>query len=116
MNKKKGFTLAELLIVVAIIAVLVGVAIPVFTSQLEKARQATDKANLRSCYATVATKYLVDESLPTTVTEGKMTCSVTGTGDAFKVKVTSGNQSSVFAGATYDGKAFKQSDDATVIP
>ena len=31
MNKKKGFTLAELLIVVAIIAVLVGVAIPVFT-------------------------------------------------------------------------------------
>ena len=115
MNKKKGFTLAELLIVVAIIAVLVGVAIPVFTSQLEKAKQATDKANLRSCYATVATKYLVDESLPSTVTEGKMTCSVEGTGDAFKVKVTNGNQSADFAGATYDGKDFKKSD-GTVIP
>ena len=36
-NNKKGFTLAELLIVVAIIAVLVAIAIPVFTSQLEKA-------------------------------------------------------------------------------
>ena len=37
MNKtnKKGFTLAELLIVVAIIAVLVAIAIPVFTAQLE---------------------------------------------------------------------------------
>lgn len=34
MNKtnKKGFTLAELLIVVAIIAVLVAIAIPVFTT------------------------------------------------------------------------------------
>ncbi|WP_205508076.1 type IV pilin protein [Eubacterium pyruvativorans] len=32
---KKGFTLAELLIVVAIIAVLVAISIPIFTSQLE---------------------------------------------------------------------------------
>ena len=35
-KNNKGFTLAELLIVVAIIAVLVAIAIPVFTSQLEK--------------------------------------------------------------------------------
>ena len=48
---KKGFTLAELLIVVAIIAVLVAVSIPIFTSQLEKAREATDEANLRAAYA-----------------------------------------------------------------
>ena len=50
-REKNGFTLAELLIVVAIIAVLVAVAIPVFTTQLEKAREATDAANLRSAYA-----------------------------------------------------------------
>lgn len=50
-RERKGFTLAELLIVVAIIAVLVAVAIPVFTTQLEKAREATDAANLRSAYA-----------------------------------------------------------------
>lgn len=50
-NNKKGFTLAELLIVVAIIAVLVAVAIPVFTSQLEKSRDATSVANMRSAYA-----------------------------------------------------------------
>ena len=50
-NNKKGFTLAELLIVVAIIAVLTAIAIPVFTAQLEKARQGTDLANLRSAYA-----------------------------------------------------------------
>ena len=48
---KKGFTLAELLIVVAIIAVLVAVAIPVFNAQLEKSRQAVDVANMRAAYA-----------------------------------------------------------------
>jgi type IV pilus assembly protein PilA len=48
---RKGFTLAELLIVVAIIGVLVAISIPIFTAQLEKAREATDMANLRSAYA-----------------------------------------------------------------
>ena len=55
---KKGFTLAELLIVVAIIAVLVAIAIPVFSSQLEKAREATDLANIRSAYAEVVVEAL----------------------------------------------------------
>ena len=59
---KKGFTLAELLIVVAIIAVLVAIAIPVFTAQLEKSRQATTLANLRSGYAE-ATVSLFDKDL-----------------------------------------------------
>ena len=50
-KKYKGFTLAEMLIVVAIIAVLVAVAIPIFSSQLEKSRDATSVANMRSAYA-----------------------------------------------------------------
>ena len=57
-TNKKGFTLAELLIVVAIIAVLVAIAIPVFTTQLEKSRESTDLANVRSAYAAVVVKYL----------------------------------------------------------
>ena len=57
-NNKKGFTLAELLIVVAIIAVLTAIAIPVFSSQLEKSREATDLANIRSAYATLVADYL----------------------------------------------------------
>ncbi len=57
-NNKKGFTLAELLIVVAIIAVLVAVAIPVFNAQLEKSRDATSVANIRSAYAEAVTSLL----------------------------------------------------------
>ena len=57
-QEKKGFTLAELLIVVAIIAVLVAMAIPVFSAQLEKSREATDIANVRSAYATLVADYL----------------------------------------------------------
>lgn len=38
-ENKKGFTLAELLIVVAIIAVLVAISIPIFSSQLEKSER-----------------------------------------------------------------------------
>ncbi len=58
MREKKGFTLAELLIVVAIIAVLVAIAIPVFSTQLEKSREATDLANIRAGYAQLMTEYL----------------------------------------------------------
>ena len=53
-KKKSGFTLAELLIVVAIIAVLVAIAIPIFTSRLEKSRRAVDMANARNIMAVAA--------------------------------------------------------------
>ena len=57
-NNNKGFTLAELLIVVAIIAVLVAIAIPVFTTQLEKARDAVSVSNMRAAYAEASTAML----------------------------------------------------------
>ena len=72
-HSKKGFTLAELLIVVAIIAVLTAIAIPVFSSQLEKARQATDLANLRSAYAQASATALTETSGTGSATTPKMT-------------------------------------------
>ena len=59
-NRNKGFTLGELLIVVAIIGILVAISIPIFTSQLEKAREATDAANIRSQYAEVMAEAITD--------------------------------------------------------
>ena len=64
MNKiknSKGFTLMEMLIVVAIIAVLVAIAIPTFTKSLNDARVATDKANIRAGYASVMANVLTEQ-------------------------------------------------------
>jgi len=79
-NNKKGFTLAELLIVVAIIAVLVAIAIPVFTAQLEKSRESVDLSNIRSYYAEIVPAILtgdLDDSTDTITIQGK---TVTTTG------------------------------------
>ena len=63
---KKGFTLAELLVVVAIIAILVAVSIPIFTSRLEASREATDQANERAAKAAAVTAYLGGDGTDTT--------------------------------------------------
>ena len=56
---RKGFTLLEMLIVIAIVAVLISVAVPVLSSQLERSREAVDLANVRSAYAQVSTEALL---------------------------------------------------------
>lgn len=48
LKKNGGFTMVELLIVVAIIGILAAVSIPLFNNALEKARHGVDAANVRS--------------------------------------------------------------------
>ena len=57
-KNQKGFTLMEMLIVVAIIVILIAIMIPTMTSTLEKAREATDAANIRASYAEAMIKYM----------------------------------------------------------
>ena len=64
-TNKKGFTLMEMLIVVAIIAILVAIAIPTFSGSLDKANAATDLANIRSGYASAQIKAMTE-----TITDG----------------------------------------------
>ena len=59
-EERGGFTLAELLVVVAIVAVLVAIAVPLFSSSLTSAEDAVKKANERSVKAEVTTGYLAD--------------------------------------------------------
>ena len=62
---KKGFTLMEMLIVIAIIAILIAIAIPTFTAALEKSRQKTDLANARALKSLVVAQYMAgDENKP----------------------------------------------------
>ena len=50
--------MAELLIVVAIVAILVAIAIPYLTSGLEKSRETADIANVRSAFASIVNGYI----------------------------------------------------------
>ena len=104
MNNRKGFTLAELLIVVAIIAVLVAVAIPVFTSQLEKSREATDIANVRSAYAVLVTNYLTDGTVSTYSVEARQTVDGwQGTPGTLVLETVNGESTYTFSAVTKDG-------------
>ena len=68
---RNGFTLMEMLIVIAIIAVLIVIAIPVFASQLEKSREAADLANVRSAYAQVSAEVLLGDPTATVTVDLK---------------------------------------------
>ena len=62
LTNKKGFTLMEMLIVVAIIAVLVAIAIPTFNGALTKSKEAADVANVRATYAEWQTAMLTENT------------------------------------------------------
>ena len=61
-KRTSGFTLAELLVVVAIIAILVAVSIPIFSGRTEAAKEATCEANRRSLKAFLSNECLSNPS------------------------------------------------------
>lgn len=85
LKKQGGFTLIEMLIVVAIIAILIAIAIPMVNSALESAREATDAANERSALGIamveVMTKStLAGQDVSTTAQSAYYVIKPTGTG------------------------------------
>lgn len=60
LKKQGGFTMVELLIVVAIIAILVAVSIPMMNSALERSRHAVDQANVRDAIALASVEYVTN--------------------------------------------------------
>lgn len=84
LKKQGGFTLVEMLIVVAIIAILVAVSIPIITVSLQKTQHATDLANERSAKMEIMAQYLLkDENTLFTNASGSV---VAATGENAKIK------------------------------
>jgi len=63
MKKSKGFTLVEMLVVIAIIAVLVTIIIPTVSIVTKKAKAAADAANMRSAYGIANVALLEDNDV-----------------------------------------------------
>lgn len=60
-DKQKGFTLMEMLIVLAVMVILVAVSVPVFTHQLDDSKLAADEANLRAAKGKANVQYMMKE-------------------------------------------------------
>ena len=67
LKDQKGFTLVEMLLVVAIIAILIAVSIPMVSGTLDRARAAVDDANFRDAAALGSIMYLESADEPSSV-------------------------------------------------
>ncbi len=111
MNKmnKKGFTLIEMLVVIAIIAVLVSIIIPTVSSATEKAGGAANAANLRSVYAELQT----DKLSGTANTEGYVHVAVNASGAV--TYTLSDAPAAAKAGAVSKGAAMVLEEDGSAL-
>ena len=62
-HNKKGFTLIEMLAVIAIVAVLVSVIVPAVSASTNKAKAAADAANLRSTLGALNSEIMLNHEL-----------------------------------------------------
>lgn len=88
LHTKRGFTLAELLVVLAILAILAAVAIPLFTGAIGQAYETARNANTRAVRAAAVTKILTDETLQTQAGPWQASATISVDGEMTDLTVT----------------------------
>ena len=104
-KSKKGFTLAELLIVVAIIAVLTAIAVPLFVTSLQKAQKAAFEANCDTLRTAGIASILNDKNIDVADLKNGDKFYVTGTFNKGKLDTSSINVEWVRSPGTTDKKS-----------
>lgn len=69
-NRKKGFTLVELIVVLVILAILAALLVPALTGYIDKAKQKQVVAETRQCVMAVQT--MIDETFAKNDTPGSI--------------------------------------------
>lgn len=92
-TKKRGFTIVELVIVIAVIAILASVLIPTFSNVVKKAKESADLQNARNAWLEYVANQVTSsgDGVPADLDAGKIT------------KITSGNGTFYADGMTFLG-------------
>ncbi|MBR2370658.1 MAG: type II secretion system protein [Clostridia bacterium] len=99
-SNKKGFTIVELVIVIAVIGILATVLIPTFSSVVDKANKSAAEQELKNAYTLALAEAIAD---------GSITVTTTGEGES---AVTAGEK--IFIMANGDVKTKLEGDETAV--
>ena len=102
-TNNKGFSLVELIVVIAIMAVLIGVLAPTFTKYVERSRKSTDVQNVASIVTAVQT-YAIDPMVTTNKLATTATVTLKYNDEAY---ATSGNAAHALTAAGIEKVALK---------
>ena len=108
-SNKKGFTLIELMIVVAIIGILAAVAIPAFLKYIKKSKTTEARTNLRKIYDGEVTYYSEETVNQAGTILSKQFVSCTAQPSSYGINKTAGNWE------TSDWQAVKFATDSPVL-